>query len=333
LYGALRRRGVGPTAVIALAALVGVGVWLVVESGGGSSPRSGTNTTNTTGPVALSLSGLRSFAGRVPQPTYWVGARRDTTYEITRNSTGVYLRYLPAGVKAGDPKPLLTIGTYPLENAYAVTKTGSSGPDAVTLDVKGGGIAAYNKRHPTNVYVAYPGSAFQVEVFAPNPALARRLAASGRIQPVLKTAQSQARGPVAVSPLELRTLAASLGHPVYWAGTRPDTTYELWQTSSGYTFIRYLPRDVVVGSEGGRHLIVATYPMKNAFRITRTSAAKGRGTVRIKLPGGGIAAYTRQHTTNVYVAYPGVNVQVEVYHPSPNAAPKLVKSGRIVPVG
>ena len=134
-------------------------------------------------------------------------------------------------------------------------------------------------------------------------------------------------------PPELKALASSLGHPIYWAGPRANTTYELWQTPRGYTFIRYLPAGVAIGSEGGRYLIVATYPMKNAFEITRTSAAKGHGTVRMKLPNGGTAAYAKQHTTNVYVAYPSGNVQIEVYDPSPNAAPRLVKSGRIVPAG
>jgi hypothetical protein len=319
------KRRFGPSAVIALAALIGLAAWLVIDS-----RKNSTTESSISGPVALSLSGLRSFAQGISQPIYWVGARRNAKYEITRNSTGVYLRYLPAGAKAGDPKPLLTIGTYPLENAYAVTKTGSNGPNAVTVDIAGGGIAAYNKKHRTNVYVAYPGSAFQVEVFAPRAGVPRRLALSGRVQPVLKTAQSQARGPVAVSQQELKSLSASLGHPVYWAGPRANTTYELWQTSAGYTFIRYLPRGVAIGSQGGRYLIVASYPMKNAFGVTRKPAAKGEGAIRINLPNGGIAAYTKQHSTNVYVAYRGVNVQVEVYEPSPGVAPELVKSGRIV---
>jgi hypothetical protein len=317
-------------AVVALAALIGLAVWLVVDSGGGSSTKS---TTKGIGPVAFSLAGLRSFAARASQPIYWVGARRNTKYEIRRNSAGVYLRYLPKGAKAGDAKPLLTIGTYPLANAYAITKTGSTGPDAVTVDIQGGGVAAYNKKHPANVYVAYPGSAFQVEVFAPNQAVPRRLAASGRVQTILGGAQAQARGPVAVSPQELSSFAGSVGHPVYWAGPRANSTYELWQTSRGYTYVRYLPPGVAVGSKAGRYLIVASYPMKNAFQVTRNSAVPGRGTLRINLPGGGTAAYAREHATHVYVAYPGVNVQVEVYDPSPGAALRLVKSGRIVRAG
>jgi hypothetical protein len=93
-----------------------------------------------------------------------------------------------------------------------------------------------------------------------------------------------------------------------------------------------LPKGVAVGSGGGRYLIVATYPMEHAFAVTRTSATKGKGTVRINLPDGGIAAYATKHATNIYVAYPGVDVQVEVYDPSAKLTPKLVASGQIVPV-
>src|SRR5207249_2839208 len=84
--------------------------------------------------------------------------------------------------------------------------------------------STYSKKRPTSVYVAYPGAAFQVEVYHPDAARAQRLARSGRVQPVVRTVESQARGPVAVSPPELKALASSLGHPIYWAGPRANTT-------------------------------------------------------------------------------------------------------------
>ena len=321
-------RRVGPTALIALVALVALATWLVVDSRKDSSPKS---SSGNTGPVAYSLSGLQKFAGTISEPIYWVGPRRGRMYEITRNSKGTYLRYLPTGVKAGDSRALLTIGTYPYQNAYAVAKTARKGQDTVAQDIGGGGIATYNTKHATNVYVAYPGSAYQVEVYDPKPAVAQRLATSGRVQPVLKNVQSQARGPVAASPAELRSLATSLGHPIYWAGPRPNTTYELWQTTRGYTYIRYLPSGVAAGDKGD-YLIVGSYPMKNAFKVTRDSSVKGKSTVTRRIPDGGIAAYSKKASTNVYVAYPGVNVQIEVYDPSARLTPKLVASGQIVPV-
>ena len=43
-------------------------------------------------------------------------------YELSQRSGGqVFVRYLPSGSKAGDTRPLLTVATYPVENAYNVT--------------------------------------------------------------------------------------------------------------------------------------------------------------------------------------------------------------------
>jgi hypothetical protein len=318
----LLNRRVGPAALIALAALVGLVVWLVVDS------RSSTKSSDIK-PEVLTLAALKKLAAK--QPIYWVGARRGARYEITKNSRGTYLRYLPAGAKAGDKRKFLTIATYPFQNAYAATKTGSKGPGTVSQDIPGGGVATYHKKGRSSVYVAYPGTAFQIEVYDPHSAVAQRLANNGSVQPVIQTVESQARGPLAASPADLRSLATTLGHPIYWAGPRPKTTYELWQTPRGLTYIRYLPLGVQVGGNG-QYLIVGTYPMKNAFTITRSSSAKSKSSITRRIPDGGIAAYSKKHATNVYVAYPGVDVQIEVYDPSAKLTPRLVVSGQIVPV-
>jgi hypothetical protein len=310
--------------LVALAALIGLAVWLVIDSRNNSSTKSGNIE-----PVALSLGGLKKLARS--QTIYWVGARPGVRYEITKNSRGLYLRYLPAGAKAGDRRRFLTIGTYPFQNAYAATKAGSNRSAQETLDIAGGGVATYNRKHPTNVYVAYPGAAFQVEVYDPDAAAARRLSTNGSVRPVLQTGATQARGPTAATRAQMRAFATTLGHPIYWAGPRPKTTYELWQTAKGFTYIRYLPPGVPVGGKG-QYLIVASYPMKNAFTVTRNSSAKGKRTITRRIPDGGVAAYTKGHATNVYVAYPGVDVQIEVYDPSAKITPKLAASGQIVPV-
>ena len=47
----------------------------------------------------------------------------------------------------------------------------------------------------------------------------------------------------------------------------------------------------------------------------------------------GVAFYARARPTNVYLAYPGRNIQVEVYDPAAGAARRLVAANHIVPVG
>jgi hypothetical protein len=215
-------------------------------------------------------------------------------------------------------------------SAFEVTRKSASAPNSSSLDPGQGGIAVFDKKHPTNVYVAYPGSNFQVDVYSPSGARARRLAASGRVQPLPGTASLGGEGPIAVSPGRLRALASTLGHPVYWAGPRANTTYELTQTSKGWTYVRYLPKGVTVGTRK-TFLTIATYPMKNAFAVT-TRSPKGPNTVTVRAPRGGIGVFTKQYPRNIYFAYPGVNAQVEVYDPSPVVPRQLVVGGRVVPI-
>ena len=56
---------------------------------------------------------------------YWAGPRAKVTYELTVTRGGlVYVRYLTAGAKVGDPRPnFVTVGTYPKANVFTVGLT------------------------------------------------------------------------------------------------------------------------------------------------------------------------------------------------------------------
>jgi len=73
------------------------------------------------------------------------------------------LRYLPPGMPVGSTRLATTVASYPVTNAYAVTRNIALQPGSVQVPVKGG-IAFYSSQLPTNVYVAYRGSAYQIEV-------------------------------------------------------------------------------------------------------------------------------------------------------------------------
>ncbi|HYZ76818.1 MAG TPA: hypothetical protein VE596_05540 [Gaiellaceae bacterium] len=135
-------------------------------------------------------------------------------------------------------------------------------------------------------------------------------------------------GPVAATVAKLRVIARA--RPVYWAGPKRGVTYELTQSSNGRTFIRYLPKGVRVGSRRNV-LFVGTYAVPSAYKALQ-KAAKASGDVTFKAPRSGLAIYSRTGATNVYVAYPGSNYQIEVYDPNPTRARKLVRSGAIRPI-
>jgi hypothetical protein len=48
----------------------------------------------------------------------------------------------------------------------------------------GGGLALITPGHPKSVYLAFPRTPVQVEVYDPSPAVARAVALSGRVVPI-----------------------------------------------------------------------------------------------------------------------------------------------------
>src|SRR2546421_344684 len=117
----MRRPRVRLGAVVVVAALGALVIWLIVSSGGGSKR----STQGRTSPVAVSARSLSGLARSLGHPIYWLGQRSGTTYELTRTTDRVYIRYLPAGAKVGDRRPFLTVGTYPMRNAFGVIDSGS----------------------------------------------------------------------------------------------------------------------------------------------------------------------------------------------------------------
>ena len=152
---------------------------------------------------------------------------------------------------------------------------------------------------------------------------------TGKITPVQP--QSQASGAKIVSTAQLEAFARALGHKVYWAGAVGGDVLEARRTTDGRAYVRYLPAGTKAGANVAA-LTVGTYPVTNAFAVTQGIATR-KSSVQVPVTGGGIAFYDAAAPTSVYLAYPGSNVQIEVYDPTPGGAKQLVTSGAIVPVG
>src|SRR5436190_1452509 len=181
-------------AVVALAAIAGITLWLTLGGGGGG------RRANRAPATATSIQRLYSFATSVRHPIYWAGPQPRFTYELSRTKDGrVYIRYLPRGVKTGNTNPnYLTVGTYPQANAFATLRATAKTQGIRTLHLAGGGLAFQYKTRPTSVYLAYPQSNYQIEVFDPSPTRALELVTSGQVKPVGGPPRTAAR-PKAVS--------------------------------------------------------------------------------------------------------------------------------------
>lgn len=134
--------------------------------------------------------------------------------------------------------------------------------------------------------------------------------------------------PVALTVAGLRALPASVGHPVYWAGTRPGDTYEVTQTAGGDVYIRYLPAGAVVGDRRADLVAIGSYRVNDPYgevdREARTPALYVG-----HVPHGGLAVALPAHPRSVYVAYPGGRVLIEIYAASTRIAERIAISGAV----
>jgi hypothetical protein len=136
--------------------------------------------------------------------------------------------------------------------------------------------------------------------------------------------------PVAVGQAELVRLASQAGVPVFWAGARNGYTYEL-TTGEGRQYLRYIPPGTHGSLAHTELLTIGTYNVANAFKAVE-AIAKQPGATHFAVPGGGLAAYSQSRPTNVYVAYPGFQVEVEAFSPHAGEAAQLVREGQVEPL-
>ena len=138
--------------------------------------------------------------------------------------------------------------------------------------------------------------------------------------------------PVETTVKDLQATAASADRPIYWAGSGPGTRLELTETKAGKTFVRYLPRGVAVADKHPSFLTVATYPFRRAYAATAESSRQTT-MVRARTLGGGLAVWSKKRPSNVYLAYPGSDVLVEVFSPGGMLGQRLVLAGKVSAVG
>jgi hypothetical protein len=313
-------------ALIALAFVAGLIVWLVVRGGDSSTVPAQTGAAE-----GASAARLKSVADALGHPIFWLGPKSGYTYELTQTRSGkVYVRYLPPGVNVGVDKPYLTVATYPFPDAFATIRKQARARGAVSAKLAQGGVAVLDAAYPKSVHAAYPGLDYQVEVFDPTPAAAIQTVAAGHLAALGPGARASATSASAASLADLRSLARKLGHPIYWAGERPGYTYELSQNSAGAVFIRYLPPGVPLGTKA-EYTTVATYPFPQALAAIRR-VARGNKAHQIKLGQGGLAVIDRQYPRSIHLAYPRSDLQIEVFSSSPAQVRRLVASQKIVPI-
>jgi hypothetical protein len=184
--GTDRDRNVRAGAVVAVAVAAAFLVWLLFIQGDDSSSSKGGEGSTGAKPVILNQDALSTLSGTLGQPIYWAGSRPGTHLEVTQQKNGnILVRFLPENLDAGEPaQKYLTIGTYPFNDAYGGLQAVASRPGAITDSTPSGGLVVTNESTPTSVYVAYPDTNYEIEVYDPDSTEALSVAKSDALQPV-----------------------------------------------------------------------------------------------------------------------------------------------------
>jgi hypothetical protein len=169
-------------ALIGIALAVAIGAFLLLR--GDDDDSSGPEPTN--GAEAASVEDLQTIADAADHPVYWAGEQEGQQYELTITAEGnIFIRYLDPSTPIGSADiASLTIGTYPVPDAYNALQGLADQKGSITDTTPDGGYVLTNKNNPNSVYVAFPGEDFEVEVYDPDPKKAREVATSGAIVPI-----------------------------------------------------------------------------------------------------------------------------------------------------
>ncbi len=117
--------------------------------------------------------------------------------------------------------------------------------------------------------------------------------------------------------------------PIYWAGEQAGTELELSRPAADRTYVRYLTRDAEAGDPQPDFLTIGTYEDEDALAKLKRQGREPGG-VLAKAPGGATVYFNRNQPGSVYLVYPGVDAQIEVYDPDFERALDLVNSGQVV---
>lgn len=121
-------------------------------------------------------------------------------------------------------------------------------------------------------------------------------------------------GKVPLTEKELISAVKQLGVAVYWAGPVEGAKYTLSAPAEGQVYVRYLPKGEGLTDTKPNYVVIATYATPDAFTSTQAAGNQTNGVTFINNQGAAVF-YSKDAPTNVYVAYPEIDYQVEVFSP------------------
>lgn len=145
------------------------------------------------------------------------------------------------------------------------------------------------------------------------------------------TIPSNQTGSVALTTSQLKAEIAKIGVPVFWLGDQAGALYTLTNLNNGaQIFVRYLPDGKVPTGENSTNRVISTYAYPKAFDTLKSASKNSADGVGANGPDGSFIYYSKNKKTNVYVAFPTIEAQIEIYDPTEGAALKLANTKGLV---
>ena len=138
-------------------------------------------------------------------------------------------------------------------------------------------------------------------------------------------------GNVALTSAQLKEEVAKIGVPVFWLGEEKGAKYTLTNLNSGaQVFVRYLPDGNLPANGTSTNRVISTYAYQNAFDTLKSASKNSADGVGVNGPDGSFIYYGKAKKTNVYIAFPKIEAQIEIYDPTEGTALKLANQKGLV---
>ena len=131
---------------------------------------------------------------------------------------------------------------------------------------------------------------------------------------------------------ELTTLVRERNLTVYWAVNLPNSKYQLNAVDPSRISLSYFPApQSLAGSKP--NLSIGTYLSANSS-VAVQLAMRSTGNIGVRTPEGANAFFARANPNDLFVSFPKINAEIEIYSTKPGGALALLtKPGLISQVG
>jgi len=137
---------------------------------------------------------------------------------------------------------------------------------------------------------------------------------------------ARSSGQVALTEEQLKDTVKELKLTAYWAGPVAGNMYSIDTRGAGQIYVRYLPEGNGLTDTSASYRVVGTYEIKDAFVTTQAAGNSVPNSIGFINGDGAAVYYTKDSPNNVYMAFDGKDLQIEIFDPKAGGAIALAST-------